>query len=312
MTNTGDGLMLSGMWSFDDFDAWGQAVSGAHLRLACDGIEKPIWTLGITDLDGIILQVASEGGGNVCYGANTHAGPTLFVPLTHAAEHVVNGVALDDASLFAIPRGGDFSIRVRRRAHAWCSIALPAETPIASATRRGSERVTCRPGTVPRLRQLVHEISTALHDMPRTTAAHRAAGVALEAAAVDCVAAPLPPRIVQGRPRRDRDIVIRRAMAAIEVASVLPTAAELARLVGVNDRTLLRIFREAFGLPPKRYLLLRQLHRIRQILIRGAAADETVANILTRHGIWEFGRFAGRYRRHFGEPPSETLRRSRG
>jgi len=37
-----------------------------------------------------------------------------------------------------------------------------------------------------------------------------------------------------------------------------------------------------------------------------------VTEILAGMGIWEFGRFAGRYRRHFGELPSETLRRARG
>ena len=37
-----------------------------------------------------------------------------------------------------------------------------------------------------------------------------------------------------------------------------------------------------------------------------------VTDILAAMGIWEFGRFAGRYRRHFGELPSETLKRARG
>jgi len=31
--------------------------------------------------------------------------------------------------------------------------------------------------------------------------------------------------------------------------------------------------------------------------------------VLVQHGIWEFGRFAARYRRQFGETPSETLGR---
>ena len=113
------------MISFDDFDAWGEAVSGASLRLVCDAVEVPRWTLGILDLGGVVLQMATEGGGNLCYGVNAHAGPLLFVPLSHAAGHVVNGVRLDEESLFAIPRGADFSIHDRHRAHAWCSIALP-------------------------------------------------------------------------------------------------------------------------------------------------------------------------------------------
>jgi hypothetical protein len=31
--------------------------------------------------------------------------------------------------------------------------------------------------------------------------------------------------------------------------------------------------------------------------------------VLARHGIWELGRFAGSYRRQFGESPSDTLYR---
>jgi AraC family ethanolamine operon transcriptional activator len=104
---------------------------------------------------------------------------------------------------------------------------------------------------------------------------------------------------------------MRRAMQAIEESQTLPTAADLARLVAVTDRTLLRAFHETFGLPPKKYLMLRQLHQIQRVLKRGVEETATVADVLARHGIWEFGRFAGRYRGHFGELPSETLLRSR-
>jgi AraC family ethanolamine operon transcriptional activator len=100
-------------------------------------------------------------------------------------------------------------------------------------------------------------------------------------------------------------------MAHLESTATVPTAAELARDVGVTGRTLLRTFQETFGLPPKKYLMLRQLHGVRRILRTGAPKDSTVADVLTRSGIWEFGRFASRYRRQFGELPSETLRRGR-
>ena len=100
-------------------------------------------------------------------------------------------------------------------------------------------------------------------------------------------------------------------MEAIDATATLPTAAELAHCAGVNGRTLIRAFQETYGMPPKRYLLLRELHRIRRELTAGAPDDATVAEVLARHGIWEFGRFAGRYRRHFGELPSATLKRAR-
>lgn len=299
------------MLTFDDFDAWGEAVSGAHLRLTCDAVEHRRWTLGILDLGRVVLQVASEGGGNLCYGANAHDGPILFVPLTHAGEHVVNGTALDEDSLLAIPRGADFSIRIRRRAHAWCSIALPADAPIAAELPSGSVRLSCQPGSVGALGRRAQQIAAALLGRPGGMQARRAAADELLDAVNACLPGTQPPRTTVGRPRADRAEIIRRSMEVIEAAPTLPQAAEIARRIGVNDRTLLRTFQETFGVPTKRYLLLRELHRVRTALNAGAPAEATLADVLARHGIWEFGRFAGRYRRHFGELPSETLRRAR-
>jgi AraC-like DNA-binding protein len=101
-------------------------------------------------------------------------------------------------------------------------------------------------------------------------------------------------------------------MAAIDGAVIVPSAADLACEVGTTNRTLLRAFQETFGVPPRQYLILRELHAVRRSLRSSDSADATVADVLTRHGIWEFGRFAARYRRQFGEVPSATLARSRG
>jgi len=312
------------MKTFHDFDAWGDAVSGAALRLACDAVETGVWTLGLLDLGGVVLQMASEGGGNLCYGANTHAGPILFVPLTRVAEQVVNGESLDGDSLFAIPSGADFRICVRRRSHAWCSIALPIEGLHPSIGSSASRRITCPPGTVARLTQIVRTIARSLlmqpgvqaaiqpAVQPGVTAAHRAAGRSLVDAAVRCLSAPPQSGATPiGRARLDRAGIVRRAMAAIDTAPTSPTTTALAGIVGVTDRTLLRTFHETYGLPPKQYLMLRELHRIRRILRTGATDNATVADVLALHGIWEFGRFAARYRRQFGELPSDTLRHAR-
>ena len=298
------------MIAFDDFDAWGNAVSGAHLRLACDAVERRSWTLGVLDLDGIVLQVATEGGGNLCYGGNTHNGTLLFVPLTHAGKHVANGQPLDDDTLFAIPRGADFSITVRRRAHSWCSIALPDSCEIPGLS--GSARIACRTGSLWSLRRMVLDVTQSLLDRPAGTPAHRAAGTDIAAAALSCLARSSPPRTTAGRPRLDREIIVRRAMELIESSTTMPATADLARRIGVNDRTLLRTFRETFGVPPKKYLMLRELHIVRRLLVAQQAPDATVATALSGRGIWEFGRFAGRYRDHFGELPSQTLKRVHG
>jgi AraC family ethanolamine operon transcriptional activator len=101
-------------------------------------------------------------------------------------------------------------------------------------------------------------------------------------------------------------------MEVIESLPTMPATADLARRIGINDRTLLRTFRETFGMPPKKYLMLRELHIMRRLLTARQEPDATVAAVLSGRGIWEFGRFAGRYREHFGELPSQTLERVHG
>jgi len=86
---------------------------------------------------------------------------------------------------------------------------------------------------------------------------------------------------------------------------------ELAGLVGVSERTLRRAFNEYYGIGPVGYLQLRKLHQVHHALQAAELEETTVASVLFQHGVWELGRFASRYRQHFGELPSETLRAKR-
>jgi AraC-like DNA-binding protein len=138
--------------------------------------------------------------------------------------------------------------------------------------------------------------------------AHEAAAAELREAVRDCMGHDEPPpQAAPGRPRIDRGEIIRRALAALEAESIdRPAVTKLAIAAGVTDRTLARAFGDTFGVSPLQYVLLRQLHAVRRDL-RSATGDATVSGILVRHGIWDHGRFAARYRRHFGEAPSATL-----
>jgi AraC family ethanolamine operon transcriptional activator len=302
------------MFCFDDFDAWGDAVRGANLRLICDRIETNLWRLGVANLGPVVVQAAFEGGGNLCYGANTHRGPTLFVPLTLAERHVANGERLDDRSFLFIPPGADFRIQVRRLAHAWCSIALPPEEHALPDGGRASRIVRADPAAVRRLRSLAESVVTSPVFAARPGAAHAAAALQLREAVSACLAAPALAPSVVGRPRIDRAEIMRRALGSLEAEEPLQrrSVAALARTVGVNERTLARAFHESFGVSPRTYVGLRQLHEVRRALRQGRALGRTVADVLVGHCIWEFGRFATRYRRQFGESPSDTLRRGDG
>jgi AraC-like DNA-binding protein len=299
--------------NFDDFDAFGEAVRSADLRMACDSAEHRLWRLAACGIGDMFLQVADEGGGNLCHGANTHGGIQLFVPLSNATAHICNCEQLDAGSLLAIPTGADFAIQVRRRAHGWFALALPEAAlgnGLAAWANPPAESRVLRPGPVAlgRLCDLIRRLMASPLPMQTPGPAHEAAAAELREAVRDCLGHDEPPpQAAPGRPRIDRGEIIRRALAALEAESIdRPAVTKLAIAAGVTDRTLARAFGDTFGVSPLQYVLLRQLHAVRRDL-RSATGDATVSGILVRHGIWDHGRFAARYRRHFGETPSATL-----
>ena len=84
--------------------------------------------------------------------------------------------------------------------------------------------------------------------------------------------------------------------------------AELSRLAGVSERTLRSAFRDALGLSPKQYTIAQRLRAAREALQTANPKTTTVTDVAMTYGFFELGRFAGRYRRAFGESPSATLR----
>ncbi len=85
----------------------------------------------------------------------------------------------------------------------------------------------------------------------------------------------------------------------------------LAAVAGVRPRTLEKHFKLFLGTTPLGFARRMRLSLARQRLL---AADHqaTVTGIALASGFTQFGRFAVRYRRQFGEQPSQTLKRTRG
>lgn len=84
---------------------------------------------------------------------------------------------------------------------------------------------------------------------------------------------------------------------------------DIAAAIGVSPRALQTAFRRVRGYSPTNAVFRRRLERSRAALI-AANPNDTVTKIATDLGFFELGRFAVRYRREFGEKPSETLARS--
>lgn len=84
---------------------------------------------------------------------------------------------------------------------------------------------------------------------------------------------------------------------------------ELATQAGVSPRTLEAHFRTYLGTTPLGWARQMRLSRARQQLVDGDGA--TVTDIAQANGFSQLGRFAGQYRAHFGESPSQTRARGR-
>ncbi len=117
---------------------------------------------------------------------------------------------------------------------------------------------------------------------------------------------------------RREDNVARRHHAAImvrfeEVLAEHPgrplPMVELCAQIGVSDRTLRSSCTEFLGISPSQYVLLRRLKQVRAALRDADSTTASVAEIAHSCGFTELGRFAGAYRRAYGESPSTTLRR---
>jgi AraC-like DNA-binding protein len=81
-------------------------------------------------------------------------------------------------------------------------------------------------------------------------------------------------------------------------------------MAGVSSRTVYRVFDRLYGEPPLRRLRRASLESVRRRLEAGRPGD-SVTSAAFDWGFDHLGRFAAAYRRHFGEAPSETLRRAR-
>lgn len=79
---------------------------------------------------------------------------------------------------------------------------------------------------------------------------------------------------------------------------------------GVSARTLYEGFQRFRDSSPMAYIRLVRMQRVREDLTSSAGRG-SVADIAMRWGVYELGRFAGQYRKFYGESPSETLRRCR-
>ncbi|MDF3831968.1 AraC family transcriptional regulator [Cupriavidus basilensis] len=113
--------------------------------------------------------------------------------------------------------------------------------------------------------------------------------------------------LMRGKPLAPRHVkLVEEYIHAHAHAPLTPAA--LAEVAGVSLRGLYAGFREHRGISPMAYLRAVRLERVRHDLLNDRAVDSVTAAAL-RWGFSHLGRFSIEYRKSFGEPPGQTLRR---
>jgi AraC family ethanolamine operon transcriptional activator len=308
---------------YTDFDAFAATVGEVDGVMLLQNPRRHSWSLSSADVSGVHIQLGRLGSGNIFEGQSRADGTVFYLPLTDTCTYLGWGKPIEkDAVMIAAPSSA-FLVSTKFE-HDWCSIFVPTVDIAGNGDRDeaslASEKVISqitRPNrqTAGRFRRSVSELMSVAAKYPQfeSSLASTAAGAGLRQLTNEILVQPQASELHRGgRPRVPRREIIRRSLELLEEQSREPVVVvDLAAAAGVSERTLRTVFQERYGVGPARYLQLRHLHQVRRALRAADPEEVTVADVLLQHGEWQFGRFAARYRRLFGELPSETLRARR-
>ena len=300
--------------TFEDFDAYADAIKNANVKFTLTQKQQLFWQLQQFELDGLQVQFGLEGSGTITEGSSQDGGLVLFSMVPTIGGRA-NGEIIDSESAFLIEPGREFCISATSGC-TWFSVFVPNEILGSLGYQSGQKdsRVVAANATqIAKLRGLLTTFNHAMASCPGIIDSPAAITAAndIKAVMTRILSAGKEPS-PNDRPRVSRNEIIRRSLSVIDQNVDHSIRVEdLVTATGVSERTLRTAFVEWFGAPPSRYLQLRQLHEVRKFLLNSHRDDTTVSKVLTRQGIWEFGRFAARYRKMFGELPSVALQASR-
>ena len=303
---------------FNDFDAFTESIGDLKSRMLLRNATRRQWSISSVDLDDFKVQFGRLGSGNIAQAEVSPLAYMLYLPLTDSVEYRANGTVLEEDSFAILEPGCEVCVSTKD-AHDWLVVSIPSQrfdcdalSGSFPASRDHNVWVTGAMHQAARkYRHLLRETMIAAANNPQFESSPAAACVAAEllkiaSSVIGNQQASLP---VRGRPPISREAIIACSRELIEQRDGQVVAVEdLAAAASVSERTLRTAFNEYFSVGPARYLQLRQLNQIQRALRIADPEATQVSDVLAQHGIWEFGRFASRYRRLFGEFPSQTLR----
>lgn len=302
--------------AFDDFDEYVATIRDSDQRITLQNLIQPYWSIQHLDAAGIHIQKAKEGSGDITVGCIRPDGYVFIFPIGNARLHSVNGVTLQAASIAILEPGCDYCLSSSAD-HEWGSVFIPTEMltlapdqPAGTARLIQSSTHPVHASHVQQYLALVGRILGSALNCPEVVSSGAIGDALLDLREMssrllgEVAAAPSK----AGRPPIPRGEIVRRIRLTLESRENLPLSPrELAQAASVSERTLREVFQHHFRVSAGRYLQLRQLQQVHRALRAAEPGSVLVSEILVRFGVWEFGRFAQRYRNAFGELPSATL-----
>ncbi|MGY4420892.1 AraC family ethanolamine operon transcriptional activator [Bradyrhizobium sp. JR6.1] len=303
------------------FDEYSDMVIGATGSFLLTGPSQAPWSVNHCNLGSIVLQFGLEGGSKILHGISCPDALSFFFQDDQIADRLIfDGQVLQPHDFVVLPPGSDFTF-ASRGIHRWMSISMPAglfETFVIRTGRNHLAWLKREKCVISSPKQLLNCLTAAIASTAalarreQTSTLHGLGVARLLNALIGVIAGLdnetcLPPE----RSRLSSDVVTK----ALEHADGQKwgglQVTDLAVAADVTSRTLLRTFRQQLGVGPASYLKLRQLNMVRRALRGKCGSSGKVTDIMSEHGVTEFGRFASEYKSLFGERPSETVARSR-
>ncbi len=302
--------------TFTDFEAYAEAIQDANLDVRLLYPYERCWSIQQRELGALRLQHGIEGSGLLTRGAVKPEGWAFFVQ--RSGDPIpLNGKLLIDESIAVLPPGGEFRFSGQGRVE-WYTVYAPSVSLALPDYIPGELRSA---GVITVGGQLHSRIRSALAAAFSVAASSSSAmSSACETAAIhenliSAIRQMLDKSAESRRPTERRVDVNHKSLISKVLELINDTGAwamsvpELARAIGVSQRTLLTAFREQLGITPQGFLVAHRLHLARRTLMKSVPDRTTVAAVAMKFGFFDLGRFAGRYLMMFGEHPSATLSR---
>ncbi len=308
--------------SFDSIESYRTAIRAVEAPLVSTSATGACTcVVALADLGGARIAGGRLGGSVFTAGFSSHEELSATVVL-EATGGSLNSVPIRPRAIFVFPPGTHYR-GWNAAGYRWLTVSMTREDAASLALEhrwripdlRGGAMLTsrCAADDMRSIRAMIREVDL-WRPRPRpepldpvAASRHARAGGASSRAWTCGSTHGASRRRVAG------ESLLRRAFAFMEAHLADPvSSADVCAAAGAPERTVEHVFRTRLGISPLRYLMVLRLRAARRALLRAESpAATTVAAVARGAGFRHMGRFAGAYRKMFGELPTETRPRPR-